>query len=166
MKADEAAPAEVSTKEMQGVRVLLVEDNKVNQTLALRLLEKQGFHVSVAPNGQVALGALAQGAFDVVLMDVQMPVMDGFEATRRIRDGEQAAGGRMPVVAMTAHALKGDRERCLAAGMDGYITKPIRGEELFAAIEEALSRKGGFASSLDRLGTVSANGTIEANVIL
>ncbi len=124
------------------LRVLLTEDNAVNQKLAVRLLEKRGHSVVVAGNGREAIETLARESFDVVLMDVQMPEMDGFEATQRIRELEQTTGAHVPIVAMTAHAMKGDRERCLAAGMDGYISKPLRPSELFEAVESlaAVSR--------------------------
>jgi CheY-like chemotaxis protein len=112
------------------LRILLAEDNLVNQKLAVRVLEKQGHRVTVANNGQQALEALEAGDFDLILMDVQMPTMDGFEATRIIRQREADTGQHIPIIAMTAHALKGDRERCLAAGMDEYIAKPIRAREL------------------------------------
>jgi CheY-like chemotaxis protein len=118
--------------------VLVAEDNMVNQILARRLLEKHGFAVSVAEDGRAALAALANESFDIVFMDVQMPEMDGFEATAAIRQQEQSTGTHVPIVAMTAHALKGDHERCLAAGMDAYISKPIRQEELYATIESIL----------------------------
>jgi two-component system, sensor histidine kinase and response regulator len=120
------------------LRVLLAEDNAVNQKLVVRLLEKQGHGVSVVVNGQEAVDAVGRGGFDLVLMDVQMPEMDGLEATRHIRERERACGGHVVVLAMTAHAMKGDREQCLAAGMDGYVAKPIQPRELFAAIERAL----------------------------
>ncbi|MEO5618612.1 MAG: response regulator [Candidatus Eisenbacteria bacterium] len=120
----------------RSLEVLLVEDNRVNQTMALRILEKRGHRVRVAENGQQALAALDGGArFDVVLMDVQMPVMNGLEATAHIREGEQGSGRHLPIVAMTAHAMRGDRERCLAAGMDGYLVKPVQGDELVATLE-------------------------------
>ena len=119
-------------------RVLVAEDNSVNQTLARRLLEKRGYAVTVVGDGRAALAALDTAPFDIVLMDVQMPDMDGFEATAAIRQHEQLSGGHIPIVAMTAHAIKGDRERCLAAGMDGYVSKPIRQEELYATIKNAL----------------------------
>lgn len=121
--------------------VLLAEDNAVNQTLAVRLLEKRGYRVTVAENGRKALEAMARERFDVVLMDLQMPEMDGFEAVARIRANERASGDHIPVIAMTAHALKGDEEACLAAGMDGYISKPIRTSELFATLEKFLTEK-------------------------
>ena len=115
-------------KDRKRARVLLVEDNVVNQTLAVRLLEKRGYTVTVTGNGREALGALAKEEFELVLMDVQMPEMDGFEATGAIRESEKKSGRHMPIVAMTANALKGDQERCLAAGMDAYVSKPIRTE--------------------------------------
>ncbi|HWQ55239.1 MAG TPA: two-component regulator propeller domain-containing protein [Bryobacteraceae bacterium] len=120
------------------LKVLLVEDNAINEKLASRLLEKQGHSVSVARNGREAIEAIARESFDVVLMDVQMPEMDGLEAIAMLRDHENEAGGHLPVLAMTANAMKGDRERCLEAGMDGYIAKPIRPGELFAAIGAVL----------------------------
>ena len=112
------------------LRVLLVEDNLVNQRLGMRLLEKRGHSVVVAGNGRETLTAFERGGFDLILMDLQMPEMDGFEATTAIREWEKASGNRVPIVALTAHAMKGDREKCLAAGMDGYLTKPIRPAEL------------------------------------
>jgi two-component system, sensor histidine kinase and response regulator len=110
--------------------ILLVEDNAVNQKLAARLLEKRGHTVAIAGNGKEALAALEKQSFDLVFMDVQMPEMDGFEATAAIRGKEKTSGNHLPIIAMTAHAMAGDRERCLEAGMDDYITKPIRLEEL------------------------------------
>jgi two-component system sensor histidine kinase/response regulator len=121
-------------------RVLLAEDNAVNQKLAQRLLEKRGFEVTIAGDGRAALQALEKESFDIVLMDVQMPDLDGIAATVAIREREILSGGHVPIIAMTAHALKGDEERCMAAGMDGYVTKPIRTVELFAAIDKILSR--------------------------
>ncbi len=115
--------------------VLLAEDNAVNQLLALRLLEKHGHRVTTAVNGVEAVEILAQQLFDVVLMDVQMPEMGGFEATAAIRQQEAGTGRHQPIVAMTAHALHGDRERCLTAGFDGYIAKPISERELFLVID-------------------------------
>jgi PAS domain S-box-containing protein len=129
-----SAPAE-PPESHRPLRVLLAEDNPVNQRLAVRLLEKRGHAVVVAGTGKGALAALEQGAFDLVLMDVEMPEMNGFEATAAIRGREEGTGRRVPILAMTAHALKGDRERCLAAGMDGYIAKPIQPPDLWRAIQ-------------------------------
>jgi two-component system, sensor histidine kinase and response regulator len=123
------------------LRVLLAEDNPFNQRVGVLLLEGAGHTVRVAPNGREAVGAWRPGAFDVVLMDVQMPEMDGFEATAAIRARDREAGTHTPILAVTAHAMKGDRERCLAAGMDGYVTKPIRPDGLWRAIAECLRRK-------------------------
>jgi two-component system, sensor histidine kinase len=119
------------------LRVLLAEDNLVNQKLAVRLLEKEGHSVAVAGNGREALAALDEADFDVVLMDVQMPEMSGFEATAVIREKEKTTGKHQLIVALTAHAMKGDRERCLEAGMDNYLAKPIQSNELFAALYES-----------------------------
>jgi len=118
------------------LRVLLAEDNSVNQTLATRLLEKRGHTVVVAETGKLALEALDKQQFDIVLMDVQMPEMDGLAATAAIRDREQNTETHIPIIAMTAHAMVGDKERCLAAGMDRYVSKPLHAKELFAAIED------------------------------
>ena len=122
-------------------RVLLVEDNGVNRLIASRLLERRGYTVVQVTNGQEALAILNDTAtvgFGCVLMDVQMPEMDGFECTAIIREGEQRTHGHLPIIAMTAHAMKGDEARCLAAGMDGYLSKPIQPEELFDVIERQL----------------------------
>jgi signal transduction histidine kinase/ligand-binding sensor domain-containing protein/DNA-binding response OmpR family regulator len=121
------------------LRVLLAEDNLVNQRLALRLLEKHGHDVVVAGNGYEVLAAIAKQSFDAILMDVQMPGMDGLEATAAIREREKGTTSHMPIIAMTAHAMKGDEERCLAAGMDGYVAKPIKSEQLVRAIDAACS---------------------------
>ena len=121
-------------------RVLLAEDNAVNQTLAVRLLERRGYNVSVAGDGREALIAVEREHFDLILMDVQMPEMDGFEATAIIRRKERSTGAHIPIIALTAHALKGDEERCLAAGMDAYISKPVRTNEMFATIERVLGK--------------------------
>lgn len=123
------------------LRVLLTEDNFVNQRLATRLLEKRGHYVAVAGNGREALAALEKESFDLVLMDLQMPEMDGFEATTAIRKSEKNSGSHLSIVALTAHAMKGDREKCLAAGMDGYLTKPIRPQELDEILEKYVSRR-------------------------
>jgi len=135
----EAMPVLVTRHSLQEVgrslRLLLAEDNVVNQRLATRLLEKQGHNVVTVGNGRALLERLEKETFDLILMDIQMPEMDGFEATAAIRREEESTGRHLPIVAMTAHAIKGDRERCLAAGMDGYIAKPIRAKDLIDAIE-------------------------------
>ena len=124
----------------RSLRILLAEDGLVNQKVAVNLLQDRGHEVTVANNGQEALDAHARASFDVVLMDVQMPAMDGFEATALIRQKERASGAHIPIIAMTAHAMKGDRERCLDAGMDGYIAKPIRAHQLYEAVEQMAAR--------------------------
>jgi signal transduction histidine kinase/CheY-like chemotaxis protein len=126
----------------RALRVLLAEDNIVNQQLAVRLLDRRGIKSFVVGDGREAVLALEKQHFDMVLMDVQMPEMDGFEATAAIRVKEAETGAHLPIIAMTAHAMKGDRERCLAAGMDAYVAKPIRPKELFEAID-TVSRTSG-----------------------
>lgn len=113
----------------------------MNQLVARRLLEKRGHTVAVSANGRKALEALEKESYDLILMDVQMPEMDGLEATQAIRAKEKATGGHIPIVAMTAHAMKGDEERCLAAGMDSYLTKPIRTQELASVLDQIGVRK-------------------------
>jgi two-component system sensor histidine kinase/response regulator len=127
-------------EERSRLQILLAEDNVVNQTLAVRLLEKRGYVVTVVGDGRAALTALEKQSYDLILMDVQMPEMDGFQATAAIRAKEASGASRIPILAMTAHALKGDQERCIAAGMDGYVSKPIRTADLFAAIETTLGK--------------------------
>jgi signal transduction histidine kinase/DNA-binding response OmpR family regulator len=153
MKVQEAPPRELARRQspredqrpQTGICILLAEDNPVNQYFALRLLQKRGYEVVLAGSGREVLAALEKQTFDLILMDVQMPEMDGFEATAAIREKEKATGTHVPIVAMTAHAMAGDRERCLAAGMDNYVSKPIRSQELFAAI-------AGFAPAPGSLG--------------
>jgi len=119
--------------------ILLAEDNLVNQKLASRLLGKRGHTVTVAGNGTEAVALATTGDFDVILMDVHMPEMDGFEATRRIRE---AGAAHVPIIAMTACAMAGDREKCLEAGMDDYLEKPVNGVRMFALIEGIVDRRG------------------------
>jgi hypothetical protein len=114
--------------------ILLAEDNPVNQKVAVRLLEKRGHNVEIAANGREAIAAAARRTFDVILMDVQMPEMGGLEATGLIRQHEESTGLHVPIIAMTAHAMAGDRERCLEAGMDDYIPKPIDSKTLYAVL--------------------------------
>ncbi len=128
------------TDRLGALRVLLAEDSHVNQRLAVGLLEKYGHHVVVANNGREAVAYQQSRPFDLILMDVQMPEVDGFEATRIIRASEKKTKRHVPIIAMTAHAMKGDRERCLDAGMDDYVAKPIRARQLFETIEDVLGR--------------------------
>jgi PAS domain S-box-containing protein len=123
------------------LKLLLAEDNPVNQMLATRILEKLGHDVTVVGNGREAVSKAQASGFDLIIMDVQMPEMDGFEATAAIREWEKTTGKHIPIVAMTAHAMKGDRERCLAAGMDGYVSKPIRIADLEEAVTQATAAK-------------------------
>jgi signal transduction histidine kinase/DNA-binding response OmpR family regulator/PAS domain-containing protein len=135
-----AAPrGSVPANDGADARILLVEDNVVNQRLALHLLRTRGYSVALASNGIEALEAIGKEPFDAVLMDLQMPQMDGFQATAAIRQREKPGGPRLPIIAMTAHAMKGDEQRCLAAGMDGYISKPIRPQTLFEVLNSHLS---------------------------
>jgi CheY-like chemotaxis protein len=124
------------------LRVLLAEDNAINQKLAIRLLEKQGHTVTVANDGREAVEAAENGEFDVVLMDVQMPTMSGLEAAAAIRARERATGKHVPIVAMTAHAMKGDEESCLEAGMDGYVSKPIQPGRMMEVIAQVTGSAG------------------------
>jgi two-component system, sensor histidine kinase and response regulator len=146
--AEPAAPADhppLAVEELRGetatptnfqpLRILLAEDNFVNQRLACRLLEKRGHSVTVVANGREALARLEQEQFDLALMDVQMPEMDGVEATEAIRAREQETGLHLPIIAITAHAMRGDREKYLASGMDAYLPKPIRQQDLWNLLE-------------------------------
>jgi CheY-like chemotaxis protein len=123
---------------LQGLHILLAEDNVVNQKLAVRLLEKWGHTVTVVSTGKDVLTALAQQSFDLILMDVQMPEMDGLEATVAIRLQERRSATHVPIIAMTANAMQGDAEQCRAAGMDDYIAKPMRPDDLYTAISRVL----------------------------
>jgi CheY-like chemotaxis protein len=126
----------------RSLRILLAEDNPVNQRFAVRLLEKCGHQVIVASNGREALALCRTSALDLVLMDVQMPEMDGLEAAAAIRETENSNGKRTPIIALTAHAMKGDMERCLLSGMDGYLSKPIQPAELAATIQRVIALNG------------------------
>ena len=128
-------PQKASEKTTKRLHILLAEDNRVNQLVAARMLEKMGHSVSVADDGKEALSAFESDSFDLVLMDVQMPRMDGFEATKAIRERERHTGGHVPIVALTAHATGEDRDECVARGMDGYLTKPINRRRLLDLIE-------------------------------
>ncbi len=135
--AEVEAPPAPAAEPVGSLNVLVVEDNAVNRMIAVRLLEMRGHRAEVASDGQEALKAVASRRFDLILMDIQMPEMDGFQATAAIRR-QEAPGQRVPILALTAHAMKGDRERCLDAGMDGYLSKPVQAAELCAAIENAM----------------------------
>jgi two-component system, sensor histidine kinase and response regulator len=137
-------PAE-PTAPATGLRILLAEDNEFNQQLVDHLLRRRGHEVVVAADGRSALEALEHGAFDLMLLDIQMPELDGFWVIDALRRRERTAGGHLPVVALTAHAMKEDRERCLQAGMDGYLSKPIHSAELFAVVDRVLAGRRGSA---------------------
>ena len=136
----------------RATRVLLAEDHPINQKLAVLMLERRGFSVAVAGDGRQALETLAREDFDLVLMDVHMPVLDGLEATRQLRAGGSGArDARIPVIAMTANAMQGDRERCLQSGMDDFVSKPVKEADLLAAIQRTLE-----ASAAGRAKTLAA----------
>ena len=138
MKATSSTEFVPATETSGKLHILLVEDNEINQRLAMRTLESRGYSVVIAANGKEAIDALGQDSFDLVLMDVQMPVMDGLEATRAIRQLEEATGEHIPIVAMTANAMLGDRELCIEAGMDEYVSKPLQPQILFNTIEAVI----------------------------
>jgi signal transduction histidine kinase/CheY-like chemotaxis protein len=137
--AQPAAPDVLPTQAARALRVLVAEDNAVNRKVAEHLLKRRGHVAVMATNGREAVEALAGGRFDLVLMDLQMPTMDGFAATAAIRAGERGTGARLPIIALTAHAMEGDRQRCLDADMDGYISKPITGAKLFDIIDRVMA---------------------------
>jgi CheY-like chemotaxis protein len=139
---------------IHGLHVLVAEDNLINQRYALSVLEKDGYSAVVVSNGREALAAMERESFDLVLMDVHMPEMDGFEATSAIRARERFLGTRVPIIAVTAHAMSGDREKCLAAGMDAYVSKPIRRAELIETIAALLNR-GKMPSTAGPTGSAS-----------
>ena len=138
-----AAPAVTPTRSARRLRVLVAEDNPVNQRLAQHLLERRGHTPILAANGREALDLATHDQFDLVLMDLQMPEMDGFETTASIRARERdARAPRLPIIALTAHAMQGDRQRCLDADMDGYVAKPIKPVELFEVIDRVMTAAG------------------------
>jgi CheY-like chemotaxis protein len=151
-------PAPAPTVDRQ-LHILVAEDNIMNQQLITRLLENEGHTVKVAYNGEVALAMLELEPFDLIIMDVQMPHMDGIEATAAIREREQGLERHMPIIALTAHAMKGDRERCLEAGMDAYVSKPIDANELFSTIEEMTS-----ATLFKKASATSSTGDVDGTV--
>ncbi|HKD99654.1 MAG TPA: ATP-binding protein [Planctomycetota bacterium] len=138
--APDAESADATGAPVVAARVLVAEDNVVNQKVVARMLQKRGWEVELVSDGRTAVERALAGSFDVVLMDVQMPELDGFAATAEIRRREQGARTRVPIVALTAHAMKGDRERCIAGGMDDYLTKPIQSKELYALVERILAK--------------------------
>jgi signal transduction histidine kinase/DNA-binding response OmpR family regulator len=148
----------------KSLKILLAEDNLVNQKLASRLLEKRNHIVTVVRNGKEALAALEKDHFDLVLMDMQMPEMDGFEATRILRQREKTNGNHQPVVAMTALAMNGDKERCIEAGMDGYLSKPIRPQELDEVLDRHVALKD--AGSAQDKSVTAANNSIDVSQLL
>jgi CheY-like chemotaxis protein len=132
----------VKLQKFKGVRVLVVEDELINQMVCRQVLQKMGIEVAVAENGQQAIDAVTSDRFDLLLMDCQMPVMDGYLATRSIRATEQAQGlPRLPIVALTAHAMRGDREACIEAGMDDYLSKPFEISDLQDKLQQWLPKK-------------------------
>ena len=141
----EPRPGAREPKRGRALRVLVAEDNRVNQQVAVGMLERAGHEAAVAGNGREVLALLERGTFDVVLMDVQMPELDGLETTAAIRERERARGGHLPIVALTAHAMKGDAERCLAAGMDAYLPKPLQPRELAGTIAKVVPSAAGQA---------------------
>ncbi len=140
--SDQPTKPEAISQSAKPLDILLAEDNAVNQIVVVRMLEKQGHRVCVASNGKDAVATCYSRPFDLILMDVQMPEMNGFEAVRLIREWEKATGRHVPILAMTAHALQGDRERYLTAGMDAYVSKPVRSSELHDVIDSLVSRTG------------------------
>jgi CheY-like chemotaxis protein len=151
-----SSTAEERPLETRSLRILLAEDNAINQKLAISLLEKRQHSVVVAENGIEALAAWEKESFDVALFDVQMPEMDGLEATRIIREREAVNGGHLPIIAMTAAAMKGDYDRCFEAGMDAYVSKPFRAAELWRTIDEQVHivKKNSDEKSEQPTGTV------------
>ncbi len=162
---DQSSHGDFLVPHSRSLRVLLAEDSKVNQKLAIAILEKWGHRITVAQNGQEAVQMWEHGDFDVVLMDVQMPLCNGFDATRQIRQREAGSKRHIPIVAMTAHALKGDEERCLASGMDAYITKPIRAPLLFAQLSQICDSEDCMAPLRSTTSPPSSNGVADRSAI-
>jgi CheY-like chemotaxis protein len=146
----DAADHPASHQALHGLNVLVVEDNPINQTFARLLLDKLGAQVTIAGDGEQGLVHLARDTFDLVLSDVQMPVIDGLTMTRTIREREAGTGEHLPIIGVTAHALRADRDRCLEAGMDAYVSKPIKASELLTAIENV---RAGASAPLEPVST-------------
>ncbi|MDF1816418.1 MAG: response regulator, partial [Verrucomicrobiales bacterium] len=146
---------ETPTRDVPRLKLLLVEDGRVNQIVATQFLEEAGHHVVLANNGIEALEKLKVGTFDGILMDMRMPEMDGYETTTIIRESEKKNGTHIPIIAMTANAMEGDRENCLSFGMDDYLAKPVRAEALYRVLERNLiSEKTGDQRRPNRPGDV------------
>ena len=146
----------------RSLNILLAEDHAINQALATKLLEREGHKVHVVGNGELAVAAVKTKNYDIILMDVQMPQMDGFEATAAIREFEQNSGSRTPIIALTAHAMKGDKERCLANGFDGYVSKPIAVKDLLAAMAYAMETNTVDRQTLDDVAQLAQNGLLNS----
>lgn len=155
----EVEPAAVSSR--RGLNILLAEDNLVNQKLAIGILRKLGHQITVAEDGREAIEKYGNQAYDVILMDVQMPVCDGLEATRQIRENERGENQRIPIIAMTAHAMPGDRQRCLDAGMDDYLTKPIRRPQLAERLNQLLALKAPSETTIQSLPITALQAPVE-----
>jgi len=147
-------------------KILLAEDNLVNQKVAMHLLGKLGHKVSLVENGLQAVAAIEKDEYDLVLMDVQMPEMGGFEATAKIRQMEQKLGKHTPIIAMTAHALHGDREKCIDAGMDDYVSKPIQLKHLQATLDKYISESIVSSQFVATPGVKEVNGTISYTTVI
>ncbi|HYK88629.1 MAG TPA: response regulator, partial [Acidobacteriota bacterium] len=163
---DQGAGPEAPTRCEKPLNILLAEDNAVNQMVVVKLLEKQGHKVTVACNGKEALAAHDSREFDLIVMDAQMPEMNGYEATGLIRQREKATGRHVPILAMTAHAMKGDREKCLTAGMDDYISKPVRAKEFREIIESLVSASCGGPSPPAALSDEHSNVELATDAII
>jgi two-component system, sensor histidine kinase and response regulator len=172
-RSRERRPRRRTTARQRKFRILVAEDNPTNQKLVLLLLEGRGHRVTVVNDGRQAVSKATERVYDLILMDVQMPEMGGFEATAAIRRHERDVGGHTPIVAMTAHAMAGDRERCLAAGMDAYVSKPLRAEELLGTVDrvggqvarEEPGRNGSRVDETHATGAHPATGTPGADVV-
>jgi CheY-like chemotaxis protein len=140
--AERSHPAAGISASLRCLSILLAEDNPINQKLATKLLEKRGHRITTVANGLEALAALEKDNFDVVLMDVQMPEMDGWTASEAIRKGERGSNHHIPILALTAHAMKEYEDRCYQAGMDGFVTKPFEAAELYLAVESVIQATG------------------------
>jgi two-component system, sensor histidine kinase and response regulator len=166
-RAERARPRRATAGASPPLRILAAEDNATNQTLVTAVFEQRHDRVVIAHNGQEAVDLSSREPFDLILMDVQMPVMSGLEATAAIRQRERATGHHVPIIAMTAHAMSGDRERCLQAGMDGYVAKPLRPDELLAVVDGLLGRDGASPEPVRRsVAAAAARPTVNESTLL